>query len=172
LLYRRGGAWIRPPWVWCSSPSTFVGIGPVLKQIEVDTGLAPSLLGLLITMPVIAFGAVSALAAPLARRFGLDRVLVVSLFLLAAGVVLRSLPHTPWLFAGAALLGAAVAVGNVLVSAVVRRDFAGRIGPMTSVFVTTLAGLAAVGAGLAVPLADTLEWRWRWRWRSGRCLPW
>ncbi len=136
-----------------------MGIGPLIKQIEADTGLAPSALGLLITMPVIAFGAVSPLAAPLARRFGLERVLVASLWLLVLGVVLRSLPGTAWLFAGAGLLGAGIAIGNVLVPAVIRRDFPGRIGSMTSVFVTTLAGVAAVGAGLAVPLAGALGWR-------------
>jgi CP family cyanate transporter-like MFS transporter len=165
-----------------------MGIGPLLKQIEADTGLAPSVLGWLITMPVIAFGAVSPLAAPLARRFGLERVLVASLLLLATGVVLRSLPGTSGLFAGAALLGAAIAVGNVLVPAVVRRDFAGRLGPMTSVFVTTLAGMAAVGAGLAVPWAEAFGWRlalavwalpalmaglWWWRMpkRQGQAAP-
>jgi CP family cyanate transporter-like MFS transporter len=138
---------------------SLMGVGPLLKDIQADTGLAPSLLGLLITMPVIAFGAVSPLAAPLARRFGLERVLLGAMVLLALGIVLRSLPGTPALFGGAALLGAAIAVGNVLVPALIRRDFAARIGVMTSVFVTTLAGVAAVGAGLAVPLDAWLGWR-------------
>jgi CP family cyanate transporter-like MFS transporter len=138
---------------------SLMGVGPVLKDIQADTGLAPSLLGLLITMPVIAFGAISPLAAPLARRFGLERVLLGAMVLLALGIGLRSLPGTAALFGGAALLGAAIAVGNVLVPALIRRDFAGRIGVMTSVFVTTLAGVAAVGAGLAVPLEALLGWR-------------
>ncbi|WP_205833191.1 MFS transporter [Azohydromonas caseinilytica] len=138
---------------------SLMGVGPLLKDIQADTGLAPSLLGLLITMPVIAFGLISPLAAPLARRFGLERVLLASLVLLALGIVLRSLPGTPALFGGAALLGAAIAVGNVLVPALIRRDFAQHIGVMTSAFVTTLAGVAAVGAGLAVPLAAELGWR-------------
>jgi CP family cyanate transporter-like MFS transporter len=136
-----------------------MGVGPLLKDIQADTGLAPSLLGLLITMPVIAFGAISPLAAPLARRFGLERVLLGAMVLLALGIGLRSLPGTLALFAGAALLGAAIAVGNVLVPALIRRDFAERIGVMTSAFVTTLAGMAAVGAGLAVPLDALLGWR-------------
>jgi CP family cyanate transporter-like MFS transporter len=79
--------------------------------------------------------------------------------LLALGIGLRSLPGTAALFGGAVLLGAAIAVGNVLVPALIRRDFAERIGVMTSVFVTTLAGVAAVGAGLAVPLEALLGWR-------------
>jgi CP family cyanate transporter-like MFS transporter len=86
----------------------------------------------------------------------LDRVLMASLFLPAAGMVLRSLPGSPSLFADAALLGAAIALGNVLVPAVIRSDVAGRMGSMTAVFVTTLAGMAVVGAGLAVPLAGVL----------------
>ncbi|WP_157267904.1 MFS transporter [Azohydromonas aeria] len=136
-----------------------MGVGPLLKQIQADTGLSPSTLGWLITMPVIAFGAVSPLAAPLARRFGLERTLLAAMLALAAGIALRSLPGTACLFAGAALLGAAIAIGNVLVPALVRRDFPARIGPMTSLFVTTLAGVAAVGAGLAVPMAGWLGWR-------------
>lgn len=138
---------------------SLMGVGPLLKQMQADTGLSPSALGWLITMPVIAFGVVSPLAAPLARRFGLERVLLAAMLALAAGIALRSVPGTACLFAGAALLGAAIAVGNVLVPALVRRDFPARIGPMTSLFVTTLAGVAAVGAGLAVPVAQLVGWR-------------
>lgn len=138
---------------------SLMGVGPLLKQIEADTGLAPGVLGLLITMPVVAFGAVSPLAAPLARRFGLERVLAAAMALLALGTVLRSVPGTAALFGGAALAGAAIALGNVLAPALIRRDFEHRIGTMTSLFVTLLAGVAAIGAGLAVPLAQWLGWR-------------
>ncbi|UUX95909.1 MFS transporter [Aquabacterium sp. J223] len=139
--------------------AALMGVGPLLKELHADTGLAIGVLGLLVTMPLLAFALVSPLAPAMARRLGLERTLAAALALLAAGIVLRSLPGSVPLFAGSALLGSAIAVGNVLLPALVRRDFPARIGVMTSVFVTTMAGTAAVGVGLAVPLAQALGWR-------------
>jgi CP family cyanate transporter-like MFS transporter len=139
--------------------AALMGVGPLLKELHADTGLTIGVLGLLVTMPLLAFALVSPLAPRLARRLGLERTLAGALALLAAGIVLRSLPGSVPLFAGSALLGAAIAVGNVLLPALVRRDFPSRIGVMTSVFVTTMAGTASVGVGLAVPMAQAFGWR-------------
>ncbi len=67
-------------------------VGPLLEQVRADTGMSPSLLGLLGAIPVISFGIVSPFVHLLSSRWGLERSIFAALVLLAAGTVLRSLP--------------------------------------------------------------------------------
>ena len=77
------------------------------------------------------------------------------------GMLLRLVPGDVFLFAGTALAGAAIAISNVLVPVIVRRDFPDRTGTAMAVYTTSLIGFAALAAGTTVPLADTLGGGWR-----------
>ncbi|GAA2992838.1 hypothetical protein GCM10020229_01660 [Kitasatospora albolonga] len=81
--------------------------------------------------------------------------MAAALALLTAGQLLRGLPATAALFAGTALAGAGIAVGNVLLPAVVKQRFPGRTGPATGLAMAAMSGTAALAAALAVPLART-----------------
>jgi CP family cyanate transporter-like MFS transporter len=59
------------------------------------------------------------------------------------------------------MAGAAIAVGNVLLPVLVRRDFPGRTGLMTGLYTTALIGMATLAAAVAVPVADGLGGGWR-----------
>ena len=136
-------------------------VAPLISWIRMDTGVSNGVAGLLTTLPLLAFGALSPVAPRLARRFGMERALLVSLLVLAAGVALRS-SGTVWaLFVGTAILGAAIAVGNVLLPGLVKREFPERAGFMTSVYSTALGISAALGAGASVPvmLLTGIGWR-------------
>lgn len=139
-------------------------VGPLIERIGSDTGLSPLALGALGSVPIVAFGIISPLVHVLGRRFGLERTIFVSLLLLAAGTLLRSVPGSDLvpqaftLYAGTAILSAAIGVGNVLVPAVVKRDFPDRVPFMTGVYTAALVGAAAIFSGGAVPLADALGW--------------
>jgi CP family cyanate transporter-like MFS transporter len=65
------------------------------------------------------------------------------------------------LFTGTVLVGAAIAVGNVLLPALVRRDFPARIGVVTGVYTSTVAITSTLAALVAVPLADATGAGWR-----------
>lgn len=136
-------------------------VGPVLEFIRADFGLSAVLAGALTAMPLLAFALASPLAAPLGIRFGMERAIFVSLLLLALGILLRSAPSVVALYAGSALLAAAVAVGNVLVPGLIKRDFPDKVGTMTSVYTTTLATSASISSAIAVPLAGILPGGWR-----------
>ena len=144
-------------------------VGPLLEQVRADTGLSPSLLGLLGAIPVISFGIVSPFVHLLSSRWGLERSIFAALVLLAAGTVLRSLPPglLPGeealaaqisLLVGTAILSLAIGIGNVLVPAVVKRDFPDRVPLMTGLYTATMAGFAALASGTAVPLASAVGW--------------
>ena len=138
------------------------GVGPLLPSIEHSTGLSETWGGLLVTLPLLTFAGTSPLAGRAARRYGAPRVLALSLPLLAAGLVVRSLPGTALLFTGTVVIAAAIAAGNVLLPVVVRANVPGsRIGQVTGVYVTAMGLVAAISSGVSVPLADVLPGGWR-----------
>lgn len=138
-----------------------ISVASLIGEIRTDTGLSNGTAGLLTTLPLLAFGLLSPVAPRLARWFGMERALLASLLLLAGGILLRSQGAMAALFLGTAVLGAAIAVGNVLLPAVIKRSFPERVGLMTSVYVTALAISAALAAGVSLPVADQIGLGWR-----------
>lgn len=138
-----------------------VSISPVLGEIRADLGLSATAAGVLTTLPVLCFGLLAPLAPVLARRWGLERALFVSLVVLCVGFALRLVPETWGLFAGTVVAGCAIGLGNVLLPALIKRDFADRIGLMTGLYSMALSGGAALAAGLTLPVATAagLDWR-------------
>lgn len=135
-------------------------VGPLTASIRSATGLPNVLIGLLTALPLLAFGAISPLAPRLARRRGMEAMLLVSLLGLTAGIVLRSLPPLALLFLGTALAGAAIAISNVLLPALIKRDFPGRIGLMTGLYSTLLGAGGAIADGVSIPLAQGAKLGW------------
>jgi CP family cyanate transporter-like MFS transporter len=140
---------------------SFVSVGPVLANISGDLGLSSAAAGLLTGLPLIAFAVFSPVAPGFASRLGLDRAMWMSLLILAAGIVLRSLPVPGFIWAGTALIGLAIAFLNVLVPSLVKRDFPGRVSQVTGSYTATQAAFAAVGAAVVVPVAQTSPAGWR-----------
>jgi MFS transporter, CP family, cyanate transporter len=140
---------------------SLTGVAPLIGQIRADTGISNGVAGLLTTLPLLAFGLLSPIAPRVARRFGLERVLLASLLVLAAGILLRWAEAVAALFLGTVVLGSAIAVANVLLPSLVKREFPGRAGLMTSVYSTSLGISAAFAAGVSVPLAQVAGIGWR-----------
>ncbi|PRX99527.1 CynX/NimT family MFS transporter [Allonocardiopsis opalescens] len=139
-----------------------IAVAPLVEAIRADTGLSATATGLLTTLPIVCLGALAPLAPRLAGRFGIEPVLLAVLAVLCAGFALRTAPPVLFLFAGSLLVGAAIAVGNVLVPSLVKRDFPSRVGLLTGAYTVMLSGCAAVAAGVTVPLMDALALPWRW----------
>src|SRR2546423_2614500 len=136
-------------------------VGPLLDTIRADTGLSSAGAGVLSMLPLLAFAAVSPLAPGLAARTGLERSLGAALVTLAIGLALRSIPGGAMLFAGTALLGVGIGLINVLLSALIKRDYPDRAPALTGLYTTTMGALAMTGSGIAVPVADHAPGGWR-----------
>ena len=136
-------------------------VAPLIGQISTSTGISNGVAGLLTGLPLLAFAVLSPIAPRLARRFGMERVLLASLLVLAVGILLRSAGVVAALFLGTAILGAAIAVGNVLLPSLVKREFPERTGLMTSTYTTALAVSAAIAAGASFPIAYQVDIGWR-----------
>jgi CP family cyanate transporter-like MFS transporter len=141
--------------------ASLTSVGPLVGTIRADTGLSGVMAGLLTTLPLIAFAVLSPLAPRLARRFGTESTLFASLAVLTAGILLRSLYSVAALFAGTVLLGLAIAVGNVLLPSIIKRDFSDRVGVMTGLYSAFMGTWAAIASGMSVPLARGIGLGWR-----------
>ncbi|EBU2523119.1 CynX/NimT family MFS transporter [Salmonella enterica] len=132
---------------------TFTGAAPLLETICTDYGLSTAQTGLLTTLPLLAFALISPLAAGIARRFGMERSLFAAMLLICAGIALRSLPSAALLFAGTAIIGCGIALGNVLLPGLIKRDFSQHVARLTGAYSLTMGAAAALGSALVVPLA-------------------
>ncbi|QCZ32034.1 CynX/NimT family MFS transporter [Escherichia fergusonii] len=132
---------------------TFTGAAPLLEAIRADYGLTTAQTGLLTTLPLLAFALVSPLAASIARRWGMERSLFAALLLICAGIAIRSLPSAALLFCGTAIIGCGIALGNVLLPGLIKRDFSGYVAKLTGAYSLTMGAAAAIGSTLVVPLA-------------------
>src|ERR687893_1584840 len=94
-------------------------------------------------------------------RSRLRSVLLVFGIVLLAGILLRWAGAVEALFLGTVVLGAAIAVANVLLPSLVKREFPEHAGLMTSVYSTSLGISAALAAGVSVPLAQLAGIGWR-----------
>ncbi|MEV0261628.1 MFS transporter [Streptomyces sp. NPDC050617] len=140
---------------------SLTGVGTLLPAIEHGSGLTSSWGGLLSTLPLLTFAATSPLVARASHRFGTARLLVAALAVLAAGTVIRSLPSVFCLFAGTVILSAAIAFGNVLLPALIRRSVpAHRIRGISALYVTVMGVTAAVSSGISAPLSHALPGSW------------
>ncbi|GAA5193853.1 MFS transporter [Rugosimonospora acidiphila] len=138
-----------------------VAVSPLLDTIRADTGMSTSMAGLLTTLPVLCFGLLAPIAPRLGRRFGVNPVLLVMMMLLAAGTALRLLSPTATLLIGTVVVGAAIAVANVLLPGVIKQEFRSRVGLMSGVYSMSLFGGAALAAGATLPIANATNLGWR-----------
>ncbi len=136
------------------------GLAPVLALIQQAFDLSTARAGLLTTLPLLAFALVSPVAPALARRHGLERTLFGALVLIAGGVALRSAGSAWSLFVGTAVIGAGIAVGNVLLPALLKRDFPTRIASVTGAYALSMGVAAAIASASVYPLASGLGLGW------------
>lgn len=136
-------------------------VGPVLPEVKAGLGLTGTSAAVLTTLPVLCFGVLAVAAPRLARRSGIEAVLMVALLLLTAGLAGRVLGGPGLLLTGTVLVGGSIAIANVLLPPLIKRDFPDSTGVMMGVYTMSVAGSAAVAAGVTVPLGAVIDAGWR-----------
>ncbi|NYE09755.1 CynX/NimT family MFS transporter [Actinomadura citrea] len=139
--------------------AAITGISPVLGDLRDAFGLSGAEAGVLTTLPVLCLGVFAAVAPVVARRFGTETAIAGSLVMITTGIVLRVVQSPVSLFVGTVLAGAGIAMGNVLMPAVIKRAFPSRLGSLTGLAMMLMAASGAIAAGLAVPLEEAGGWR-------------
>ena len=134
----------------------FGSLSVVLPDIMRETDLSATGASLLTTLPIICLGIFSAPAPALARRFGVERTLLGAMLLICIGTALRAWVSLPLLFASSVLAGAGIALGNVLLLGLIKRDFPRRAAMMTGLYTLAICAGASVATAFTVPLEQHL----------------
>src|SRR3954465_5205797 len=104
---------LRPP---------FASLPPLVHDVREDLGLSAAAAGLLTTGPLLCLGILAPLGPRIARRFPVERILLVACFATALGTAARGLGGIPALYLGTLLAGAAIALSQVVTPAWVRAN--------------------------------------------------
>ncbi|WP_406507677.1 CynX/NimT family MFS transporter [Streptomyces sp. NBC_00212] len=140
--------------------AALASVSPLVSEISQSFGLSSTASSLVTSVPVLFLG-LGALVAPwLARRFGSEPVLLFALLLLAVGILVRVAPSTVALYGGGVLVGTAIALLNVLMPGLIKRDFPDKAASMTSVYTGAMIAGATLVAASSVPLEKAFGGSW------------
>jgi CP family cyanate transporter-like MFS transporter len=136
-------------------------VAPLLDQIQRQEGFSSTVASLLTSIPLVCFVVFSPLAPRIGRKLGLEVTIWFSLVVLVIGFLIRLIPTVGTLFLGTAVVGLAITAGNVLLPAVIKRDYPTRTGLMMGLYTMSLYLGPAAAAGFTLPLqrATGLGWR-------------
>lgn len=136
----------------------FTGIAPVLPWIQKEFNLSTTAIGFLTSLPLIAFAIFSPLSASIAKKFGIERTLFAALMTIAFGILIRS-GQSAWMtFSGTLLIGIGIALGNVLLPGLIKRNFHSRAASLTGAYSITMGAGGAIASASVIPL--TAAWGW------------
>lgn len=138
----------------------FSSLSILLPEISTHLGMSGATAGYLTTLPVLCMGIFAPVAPFLGQRIGAERTLLFILVLLVCGTALRGIGGISGLFVGSIIAGGAIAVGNVLLPSLVKRDFAAHSALMTGLYTMSLCGGAAVAAAVTLPLMHGFDGDW------------
>jgi MFS transporter, CP family, cyanate transporter len=136
-------------------------IPPVLTEIQRETGLSAAAAGVLTALPVLCFGFFALATPALIKRLRMVPLLVIAVLAIVVGSAIRLGEPLVALFAGTVVLGAGIAIGNVLVPGLIKRDFPRRAAAMVGLYSVGLSLSGATAAGLTVPIEDLFGGDWR-----------
>ncbi|AJA67587.1 MULTISPECIES: CynX/NimT family MFS transporter [Myroides] len=136
-------------------------VGPVISEISKSLALSNTTAGLVTTIPLMAFGFLSSMVPKISRRYGMELVLLGSLILLSIGLVIRPYGSLVTLFLGAALVGIAITVGNVLMPAYIKSNYQKNVGTMMGIYSVAMNLTAALAAGFSISLGKFTEMGWK-----------
>ncbi|CAH0416643.1 MFS transporter [Periweissella fabaria] len=133
-------------------------IPPVLGEIAHGLHIPVSSLGILTTLPLLAFAIFSPFAPFIARKFGIEATFIGVLILMFIGSIIRII-STPFLFIGTLLVGIAISQMNVLLPTLIAANFPTKIGGYTSIYTFTMGLMTALFSAISVPIVLATNWQ-------------
>lgn len=133
------------------------GLPPLLESISHDLQLSSTQSGLLTSIPLLAFAVFAPVASWLTRYFHIERLLASGVGLIAFGMAIRSVGNISVLYLGAIFIGAGIAIGNVLLPSLLKREYPQHIVQLTALYVLMMSIGGFVMSSVAVPLSQWLE---------------
>lgn len=132
------------------------GASALLHDLQQVLGYGPLVASVIPSIPTLCFAVAGAATSWLTGRLGVEKSILLSLAMLAGGLMLRGIPSTGMLLAGTVLGMSGLAVCNVAMPSFIREHFAHRTSLMTGLYTVTMTTGATVTAVAVVPLAQLL----------------
>lgn len=162
-LDRRSATWLGVSGILILALSGRTGVAalsPIAGEIELDLPLNGVWLGLLGTIPPLAYALAGLYTPRLARRFGLEGVAIAVAVVTALAHLARGLaPVYLGLFLATIALMLGVGSLNVILPGLVKLYAPQAIGRVTAMYSTAMAISTALPAGVGLWLADGFGWR-------------
>jgi MFS transporter, CP family, cyanate transporter len=136
-------------------------VPPLIDELRHSVPLSGTAAGALSTLPVVCMALGATVVPRLSRRMGHELPLVLVGMAMAAGILVRVIPGVAPLYIGTMIAGIGIALGNVLVPSLVKRDFHARAGFMTGIYTMAISTSAGLAAGLTVPIENAIGHGWR-----------
>ncbi|MEN1967355.1 MFS transporter [Lentibacillus sp. N15] len=140
---------------------SITSVGPVIGMIRDDIGLSNWSVGIITSLPLLAFAFVSPIAPKVGNRFSNERALLIGLILLLFGIAVRSVTSVTLLYVGTLFVGMGIAFCNVLLPGVIKEKFPKKVEVMTGIYSTAMGAIAATASGLSIPIAKGLGLGWQ-----------
>ncbi|WP_257929218.1 cyanate permease [Campylobacter lari] len=128
-------------------------IGPMIEYIQEHYKINSALAGMLTTLPLIAFGLISFFVA----YFSQIKALFFALILIVFGEFIRSYWGNIGLFSGVFLIGASIAIANVLLPSFVKEKFAKNAYKIMGLYGSIIGLSSIAGVALSLPLLKIFE---------------
>lgn len=136
-------------------------VSPLSTRIDLDVPLQGLTLGILGTIPPVAYAVSAAVSPWFARKVGLEGAAIAVGLLGAIAHVWRGIsPSYVSLFIATIVLMLAVGVGNVILPGLVKMYAPAHIAPLTAAYGTAMSFSSAAPTVLGVWIADEFGWRW------------
>lgn len=144
--------------------SPIVMLGSVAPTLGEVLGLSVSAIGLLgaLPMPMFAFGAL--VAPTLAKRFGLEFIMISSTAVLALAVLGRVWAGVGGFFVGTVALSLAIGLLNALTAPFIKKYAPSHIALATGIFSLSMSVFAGFCAFVVVPLMGVVSWQVALSW--------
>ncbi|EUJ44306.1 hypothetical protein PRIP_10432 [Listeria riparia FSL S10-1204] len=136
-------------------------VSPLLSYMRADLPLSNTMTGFLTTLPLLAFAGLSPFVSQLARKWGMELLVFLALCFMVFGSLIRPFGGIPVLLFGTFLIGLAIAVGNVLLPSLIKKEFPFKMGLMTGIYSISMNVSAMLASGLSVPIAVNAGLGWQ-----------
>ena len=133
-------------------------IAPVLETIRTSLGMNASVASLLTSIPVLCMGLFAPVAVKFSGKWGIERVLGWSLFVIGVGTILRFFTNsTSFLLITAFIAGIGIAFAGPLLPGFIKRHFPKHVPSMIAIYTVALTLGAALSSSLIVPMQNSMN---------------
>lgn len=136
-------------------------VPPLVGTLRTELHMANGTLAVLTALPLLTFGVFSLVVPIIVRARGPEKTLAWAVGMLALALVARTASGTTTLLIGTAVAATAIAILNVLIPGVIRRDHHEHVGLAMGLYAMALGVGASAGAAAAVPIQDMFGKRWQ-----------